>query len=269
MSELPDYRKPPVVEVAAGLQFGAIQGLTGPRVGSYWSLIREDFPQVQEQPPISHIVELPAGKIPEQMPEVRVSMVPPLPRTWFVSADGTAIIQVQQDRFHYNWRKLRPEQEYPRYPTVKQAFFKHWDGFWRFLTAEGLAAPEIDQCELVYVNVVPKGEGWETVSDLSELFTVFKWRARGDFLPEPEGMSGALHFGWPDGKGRLHAELVPVRIEADNREAAQFRLISRGRPDSTDAKSIDAWFDKAREWIVRGFAALTDSKGDELWERIS
>lgn len=269
MRDLPDYKKPPVVEVSAGLQFAPIEGLTGAHVGSYWRLIRKDFPRAEEQPPILHKVEVFGMVEGEAEPEVRISTRLPLPRTWLLSEDGTTLVQVQQDRFHYNWRNLEPVNDYPRYKNVKAAFFENWKTFCKFLSDEGLAPPQVDQCELVYINLIRKGEGWDTVADLSELFTASKWAARGQFLPDPEGVTWNARFVWPDGRTRMYVEQAPVRIKTDNSEAAQLRLIVRGSPETINDKSIDTWFDTAHTWIVEGFAALTDTRADELWERIA
>ena len=54
---LPDYRKPPIDEVAIGVQFPPIDGLTQAHFGLLWTHIRSDYPSVQSQPRIEGPIE--------------------------------------------------------------------------------------------------------------------------------------------------------------------------------------------------------------------
>ena len=53
-----------------------------------------------------------SGGSPAQ-PEVELLENPPLPRVWFLEPNGNKLIQVQRERFHHNWRKINPGDEYP------------------------------------------------------------------------------------------------------------------------------------------------------------
>jgi uncharacterized protein (TIGR04255 family) len=211
----------------------------------------------------------PAPGQPEPGPSFQISARPELPRVWLVDQSGNRIVQVQRDRFLHNWRKLHPEDEYPRFPPVKAQFLEHWNGFLAFLTEAGLN-PEPDQCELTYVNHLRRGEGWDTLADLGDLFTTFAWRTRDNFLPAPDNLRWSMRFLLPEGKGRLHVEVLPVRAQPSNELAVRYTLTARGRPsDIGDTACLSTWYDMAREWIVRGFADLVEDKTDDLWERIT
>ena len=98
MPDLPDYENPPVVEVAACVQFAPIKELAGAHLGAYWARIRAPFSRVQEQSPMAHVVE-PEDLSPARGPQVEFAHELPLPRTWFSIPNGTELIQVQRDRF--------------------------------------------------------------------------------------------------------------------------------------------------------------------------
>lgn len=263
----PDYKSPPVTEVAAGIQFAPLVEFTTAHVGLYWDKIRKAFPRVEEQGPIAHIVE-PVGHQPSQdVLKFEVANKPPLPRTWLIAEAGTSLIQVQRDRFLYNWRKMTDDDRYIRFSPIKQNFFDHWRQFCDFLRDCGLSSPDIDQCELTYVNRIDQGAGWKSVADLEQLFTNFAWRPRGTFLPEPEDARWGLRFVLPAQLGRLYAEAVQVRASEDNSVAIRFSLTVRGLPAVSDEDSISTWFDVAHEWIVKGFVALTAEETDALWQR--
>jgi len=266
MTGLPDYSQPPVVEVAIGVQFAAMADFSVGHVGLYWATIRDVFSRVEEQAPIAHILEPPQGP-PEAALGFQFMDKPDLPRAWFLDPSGCRLIQVQRDRFLHNWRKVNPADEYPRFPSVRDSFFHYWEGFNGFLRENNLK-PEPDQCELTYVNHIRRGDGWETMADLEKVFTTFVWRTRSGFLPVPDSARWSLRFILPDAHGRLHVDVVPVRVPPKNDPVIRFSLTARGRPQGEfSTESMNGWFNMAREWIVRGFADLVDSNTDAIWER--
>jgi len=220
---------------------------------------------VEEQAPIAHFVEPAEG--PSEMPMFRVMDKPDLPRAWFLDVSGTRLIQIQRDRFLHNWRKTKPDDEYPHFPAVRETFFNYWESFTGFLAANNLQA-QPDQCELTYVNLIRQGKGWETMADLEGVFPTFRWRTKTKFLPDPENVRWSLRFPLPVQQGRLHVEVLPVRVPPENDLAIRYSLTARGRPEGElSTEAMDVWFNLAREWIVRGFADLVDRSTDELWER--
>jgi uncharacterized protein (TIGR04255 family) len=266
MNPLPDFGRPPVVEVAAALQFAPLRDLTAAHVGLYWAQIREEFGRVNEMAPLARQIEE-SELGPTAEPQFTVLTQPELPRLWFVSESGTRLIQLQRDRFAYNWRRLDTEEEYPRFSAVKQSFLNAWGGFRRFLDANTLMSPALDQCELTYVNIVPRGDGWDRMSDLERLFRVFRWNPRDGFLGEPESAGWNLTFKLPDDAGRLHVAAAPAIRKTDNADVIRMALTARGAPSANGDKALEAWYDQARVWIVRGFAGLITDHADELWER--
>jgi uncharacterized protein (TIGR04255 family) len=267
MAALPDYHKPPVIEVAIGVQFAPLTEFSVAHVGLYWATIRETFNRVEEQAPIMHSLEPPHGPL-EPSPVFQLMGVPDLlPRAWFLDASGSHLIQVQRDRFLHNWRKMNPPDEYPRFPSVRDSFFQYWHGFKTFL-AENNLTPQPDQCELAYVNQVNKGEGWDTMAELEKVFTTFQWRTRSGFLPIPDMARWSLRFLLPENQGRLHVDVVPARVPPQNDLVIRFSLTARGRPRGEfNTENMTKWFAMAREWIVMGFADLVDKKTDAIWEK--
>jgi hypothetical protein len=57
------------------------------------------------------------------MDGTNLALKAPLPRSWFRSADGHGLIQLQRDRFVYNWKRETPEDgPYPSYDVVVVEF---------------------------------------------------------------------------------------------------------------------------------------------------
>src|SRR6266550_8753630 len=97
---LPRFRKPPVSEVAVGVQFAAF--LTPVQLGLYYQRIKTRFPRVQVQPPIPPTFET-FGETPSA-PLTQIVIDSTRPRMWFLSEDENFLIQLQADKLFLNWR---------------------------------------------------------------------------------------------------------------------------------------------------------------------
>ena len=123
------FERPPVVEVACGVLFGSLPALRAAHVGVFWGLIREEFPIVDEAPLLSPVVET---SDPSSAFETEISLIPPLPRTWFQTREGHGLVQLQRDGFVYNWKRSSPDDgHYPSYDVV----------IVDFLSASGASSP--------------------------------------------------------------------------------------------------------------------------------
>ena len=112
-SALPDYDNPPVTEVVFGIQFNKLENLKAPHTGILWEKLgRKRYPECKEMPPIAHIIES-FDRIPPQSSHITIEgfRYPPLPRLFFIKEIKNHLIQVQQDRCHQNWRRLKSHYE--------------------------------------------------------------------------------------------------------------------------------------------------------------
>jgi len=263
-TDLPDYEKPPVNEVVCGIQFKTLDGFRIPHFGLFWETCKTEFPTCQEVAPLIPIIE----RFGVDEVDVQPPGEFPLPRVWFVNGNDTGIIQVQRDRFLHNWKKGRPTDEYPRYPVVIERFKQHLQSFESFLVQHDLGKIEPTQYEMSYVNHISEGEGWSTLADLSQLFRDYCWHTEGRFLPNIEHVNLRKTFALPDRKGRMHVSIRDGKRRDDDRPVILFEFTIRGFPDNASHEAMWAWFDLAREWIVRGFTDLTtDAVQKNVWRR--
>lgn len=119
-------------------------------LGLLWlHLGKNRFPRAEEHPPIP--ISLERFGIPDSTsaPQIQLLNVPPMPRCLFISADGTQIIQVQNDRFTFNWRKLSEDDAYPRFEALFERFEAHAGEFQHFIKANNLGEIRVIQAELV------------------------------------------------------------------------------------------------------------------------
>ncbi len=268
---MPDYENPPVVEVALSVQFKELSKFQTPYAGFLWQEFREQYPEFEEKPPLPHIIEtFPQPTQPTFTASFRD--LPPARRVFFVTAAGNNVIQIQPDRFVHNWRKVKDEDEYPRYGQVRGLSLEQWSKFLAFAEKNGLGEVAPDQYELTYVNHMLKADGWDSLADVGSLFRDVRWASGDRFLPEPEALLHRMSFPLPESTGRLHVALRQMRRIQDAREVLVLDLTARGFPTGPEAAGREAmllWFDVAREWIVRGFADLCEESAQRaLWRRI-
>ena len=257
---VPSYKKPPVVEVVWSVQFAKLPWLTAAHTGLFWELIQKAYPKCEECPPIPRTDE------PEELlraPQVLAEFCakPPLCRQWFISENGNDLIQLQSDRFCVNWRKVKPGDFYPRYRYMQDRFASCWKQFCDFSGAQSGELPQVDVLEMTYVNHIFKDEGWSAPGDIGKVFPAISFQRKSDFLPLPASLGSNMVFDLKQTHGRLHVSCRHAKLlEGEQRELFRLELVARGRPEHTDDKGLLLWFSEAREWIVRGFADLTDSE---------
>lgn len=265
---LPDYERPPVIEVVCGIQFKPLANFQATAFGLFWQTIRDEYIQAQDMPPLPQIIEQFGPVIKAGQPQVEILDAPLLPRMFFLHKTPSWLIQLQSDRFLHNWRKEKDDDVYPRYPVVFDKFWKAWERFIKFCIDENLQEPSVNQLEITYINHIPVDQGWKTLADLGKVFPDVGWRCGDRFLPPPEAINLRLFFTLPESQGRLHVSLKHAVRVADNQHVLLCELTVRGMPNSNDTPAIKAWFDLGREWIVRGFADLVDEKTQkEQWGR--
>jgi len=267
MTKLPEYENPPVKEVVCGVLFQPMEGFLAPHLGLLWEKFKDEYPECRHVPLLAPVVERfgESAKV-----QVQLSDVPPLPRIWFVHAQQNGIIQVQQDRFHHNWRKVRADDEYPRYGKVMSMFRAHWQTFVSFVEEQGIGTISPLQYEITYVNEVRRGEAWESIGQIGGIFPDFSWRGdQGRFLKEPESVNFRLAFRLPRDAGRLHVAVRSAKRREDQADVLLLELTARGITEGTTPERMWDWYDMAHEWIVRSFADLTSHEIQKsVWRRL-
>jgi uncharacterized protein (TIGR04255 family) len=265
---LPEFANPPVSEVALSVEFAAIDGWRPAHAGLYWGRIKSDYPLTEAQSVLNSQIERFGESFP-QAPAVTFEVADPNAiRFWFISDDRTRVVQVQRDRFVVNWRKVTGNEVYPRYEhEMRPRFVQEWQRFERFLREENVGSLSARQCEITYLNDIPQGEGWNTLSESLTLFSPWWKDVTIGFLKTPELVNVAGSFVMPQERGRLHFATQNLFRNRDQLQVVQLRLTARGFPDNANLDGVLAWMDLGREWIVRGFADITSPRAHDLWGR--
>jgi uncharacterized protein (TIGR04255 family) len=234
-------------------------------MGLLWKRFQPEYPVCEDVVPITPIVEIFDNQNVE--PQLKLTSIPPLPRVWLISQDGTKIIQIQRDRFVHNWRKVNSGNEYPRYNSLIKDFQGYLSEFIDFLNDAELEQIQPTQYELTYVNRIPQGQGWSALKDIGQVFPDISWQVSSSrFLANPQSVSWATVFELPDKTGRLHASVTPDLL--NERPTIVFELTVRGIGQYNSWGVLQNWFDIAHQWIVCAFADLTNQATQtQIWKR--
>lgn len=263
MSKFVEFERPPVVEVILGVLFGTPLPLKVAHVGLFWNKVRKEFVRAEEAPPLLPVMERQDSSLLQEP-----FQFDPTPRIWLLNGDGNMLIQIQRDRFLFNWKRTEREAFYPFYDRISEKFEELLGLFSKFLKDEKLGDIAFRQFELTYVNHI------DTVchsSDVGQDFLVdhVKDRDLDRFLPDPDGYNWKTSYPLPAQGGRLHVGAQLVLLPPEMNRVTQLEMTARGMSKGTSEKERKVWFDMAHEWIVKGFMDVTSQKWQEKWGKKS
>ena len=265
---LPDFSHPPLSEVAISVQFDSLAQLQVAQIGLLWSKFRKRFPKTEQHAPLAPYIERFEHDPPPTI-QLEISNAPPVPRCWFLNDAGSELIQVQLNRFTRNWRKVKIEDEYPRYDYVRSQFSEDLNGFCNFLKDENIGEFRPIQCEISYINNIEPTNIWDEHRDLSKVLAMWNPRNCGRLLSNLENVRVATQHVVNEIAGeppaRLHISTQPAFSSTDKQPLFVLTLTARGAPMEQTTEGVLAFIDKGREMIVRGFKSVTTSEMHDSW----
>ena len=272
-SDLPDYGAPPVTEVVLGVQFNTLSRFMAPHLGFVWAEFKQQFPQVEEHPPLDPTFETFAEKgSVAPLPRVQFQLVTslPVPRVFFVNSEKTELLQFQRDRFLHNWRKSGEGDAYPRFERMLATFESGYRKLDALIGRENLGTIIPNQCEVTYINQIPLPVGQSPFETFERLFGSFISALILDDLGKPEDARFLLRYIIRDADGAPAGRLIVTAEPAwklDGTSMVQLTLVARGKPQSADLAGVLGFLTVGRRHIVRTFTQLTSKEMHNLWER--
>lgn len=254
MPETPSFRNPPVIEVSFGIQFGRLSQWQTRHFGDFWNRVKDEFPGSADAPPLEFANQA--------TPQIELLVMPPLRRVLFASPDQIFLLQVQDNRFNFNWRKLGADREYPRFRSLFPQFQKWLAVHAEFLREKKLEDVKPTRYELTYVNHIDLSGDFSGA--LERYVKLFSWsNVAPQFLTAPITATSAWQFQMPDQFGIMTANLTHVKT-IDNKDLLVLALSCFG--DRVEIPQ-DEWFNAAHQSIVFGFTDLTTELAHNSWGR--
>lgn len=247
-SGLPDFIRPPLVEVAIGLMFEPLDigAITFARLYSQW---QEDYPEFQEHPVIPTFPSVPGLIFDTNVPHVRF---------WFLNDSGR-LIQVQRDRLIMNWRKKAASAPYPRYGSLRTELEKRVTQFSEFLKSRRESPISPNAIEVTYVNQVPLVDESSNLSDIVSLL-----RPVPKKVGSPLEANLSIRFDARSQLGRESTLVINVQRSPVVEPPLAVLQLSCSVPVRDLSDAFDA-LDKARYHVVQSFRGVTTDKMHDEW----
>jgi uncharacterized protein (TIGR04255 family) len=263
------FETPPVIEVVLSIQFEDDLLDDRATLADFWPRITERFPNVAPHLSLPKMGEDFDWPPPPPRIEVRSGPEREPTRYWFVSQDENELVQVQPDRLTLNWRKVRPEDSYPRYANLRPLYLEVVAHLAAVAEAQGrVVSPE--WCEVTYINQIPTLGSGQRRPALHNVLGFLGHMTPHEGRAESEDAQLAQRFLLSDAedrqpRGRLYFQAAPGYRGDDDSAIYAITLTARGRPAGEGLEGAFRFFDMAREMIVTTFRDATTSEMHELW----
>ena len=242
------FNKSPLTEVVCGVEFYA-PGFSSVHFGLYWQAIKERFPtKPVDRPPINEFNSL-----------LSFSSQPNLCRVWFKSEKKEELIQVQSNRFYYNWRRQEKTDEYSFDDEIYVNFAREWEVFKKWCLERAEIPLKIVRYELTCVNTIDKDFGWHNSNDHKKVFSFVS----KDLLLEPDIFNTEMEFKLKNDLGILSVNLNQ-RENLDNNDSLFVFLELTTKSANTD-EDIKTWFEQVHKLTVSTFLALLTEEIKQEW----
>jgi uncharacterized protein (TIGR04255 family) len=253
----PTYATPPLSEVVCGLVFKKLSRFAIPHVGLLWQDYQPEFSLFKEMPPIEDPSEVnPLGK-----PIVEEVDSFPMPRFWFIRPEDETVIQVQTDRFFYNWKKGSSQRTYPRFEQVYKGFETEFAKFDKFITETGLGTVDCTEYELTYVNTVSPRNGLENFTQVAKIIPKLAPMFDPNSKLQPSALRTQANFDLMHiCGGQGHIDIKPFINSSDSQAGLILSLTVKGFDEDKSPNARTAWYQRAREWISSSFTELTSEE---------
>lgn len=172
-------------------------------LGDFWSgLDANEWPTVSDAPLIPTQFERFTEEA-KWADAARVSLTQdPSCRLQIKNQQNDRMIQIQKNRFHFNWIKVG-ETDYPRYENVLAGLISTFERFIAYIAERDLGEIRPNQWEVTYINHIPQGTLWNNPSEWG-FFNPLSGIPSIPEVIEGESFGGQWHFVIPEKRGRLH-----------------------------------------------------------------
>lgn len=259
----PYFADPPLKEVSFSVQFEPITELHIGYIGLIWDIYRDRYPIAEHADELPHNIEK-FGVIHRKIPKMTFHESLPVPRMMLTSKDQQSLIQIQKDRFIFNWKKSDNNQ-YPRYQSIKKCFLNEFEMFSSFLESNNLPSLEFNQVEFTYVNHID--------AENYAVHDVFKDTVHessySDTLELENFSFKFIHVinNHKENIGRMYTNIDKGNLVSDDSSVYILKFIARTHPLVPTLKGVIDVMDIMRSEINSCFSAITTEYMHKNWER--
>lgn len=262
---LKEYSNAPVQEVSMAVYFEPIPLLNIVNlVGRCFGLLEVyGGYHLEETPYVEARLETENRRVPNH--QFKISDGVPEIGCKLTSPDKKVSINIQNNRFNVNWA-MQSDDDYPRYDTLRPAFFKKFDAFVNGVNGLPKLSPVFTQCGIRYDN---------QVSD-DDLLGNSKFNFLNmEHFSNHEGVNFSASQRLEDkGEvGRLYMEAQTIFSFGDDgagkikeNRLLRMSLTFRGNPKGKGIDGISSFLDRGHEAIVTTFSQSLSDEGRKLFK---
>lgn len=263
----PKFSNPPLIERAISVVFEPLSGFSIGDYGLFWSELLDQFPTAEAMDPVAAEPERYDGFRPVQV-NLQLVTAAMLPRAAFRNESTGELVQVQSDRFGFNWIKTSADHRYPHSEATIERFFELLARFEAYVRRRELGDVMITQCELTNVNVVPVSDVGVSFADMATVLKLAPLEYDCTNIRLENQLVGSKHLmldesGQPI--GRVHTLGQPSLRVPNNEEAYRLDISARGAPIGNGAEGARKFFEAAVSAVNAVFLASTTKAGRRFW----
>lgn len=271
--DLPYFEHPPVTEVHMGMQLQGLR-LRAFQLGDLYNRLSEHYPVVEEHlPPPMQVEQFAKPPLSGVQFQFQILDRPPLPLVVFMNDDRSSLIQFDNNRFYFAWRRATDDTQYPRYDKLRAEFIRNAIIFDDFLRSAGVEIQRATQAEIAYVNDIPMTNGErpdvlvEDLPGISRDKDPMRLGTEGVFSVSAEQRFTYRTEGGVD-YARLRVNSEPVTVETQ--EVLRLSLVYRGEPyqkfgPGPGLSPSVQLMDEGHDRIVRAFTVNTTLESHRTW----
>ena len=246
--------KPPVGELVLSLQFEPLSQMNSGHFGKFWQEVFPDLRCDPDSSPIDDQFEDLVGP----MKFVRGFSIAPAPypgRMVLSNKAGDRLCQIQRSRYVHNWRSAG--SEYPTYSPFLTDFLDGLNKFKTFVEKNGLGSIASNQWELVYVDVFPENEDWNSLEEWSKVLPGLFTELSVDAGLKLCNRNAAWSFDLEEVEGRMHISAnlgqLPGQSSSQHSRALLVNTTVRGPIYGWDLLELKNKFNFARQVATGSF----------------
>jgi uncharacterized protein (TIGR04255 family) len=187
--------------------------------------------------------------------------MPQLPRIWLESEDGHRLVQLQQDRFLFNWKRVEKRGAYPHFAALYLEFVEGWSAYKEIVATLGEGVLEPQRFECSYINNISQ-DLRETVKGPMFRFESSGWNT---FLPSPALRLLQYTFNFEPADLKLRITTRPGIDLALQRDVIALQLDAVSTSTGLD---MDLWFARAHDIINKSFEDILTEEALAVWRQI-
>jgi uncharacterized protein (TIGR04255 family) len=163
---MPNFRlrNSPVTEVIIGAQFDGTP-FDSEFVFNFYNNIKDKYPHILEQPPVPSVFQHSNMNDNVLLPGFNV-------RRFLISLDQSKLIQIQPNRFLFNWRKIN-NIEYPHFQSVLEKFLSVYEK----IKERRILNQLVNQLEVTYIDHIYVNDFGTDNFNPKDVFTFINYKS--------------------------------------------------------------------------------------------